>query len=258
MTKSHAIIIGGTRGLGRVVAKLLAADGMKVSVLGAHECDPADHKLRGVRFYQADVTDGAAVEAVLKAIVREQGRPSYVVFAQRYRGAKERSWEGELELMLSVPRMVLTLLRSRFSAKGDRAVVFVSSPAGRFVVLEQNDAYHATRAALGGLMRWYAATWGGDGIRCNMVTPGAFIRELPGGKRFTPPAASGYARFVPLGRMADASDVAKVVRFLCSGEAGFVTGQELLVDGGASVLGQEALAMRFIETATESSPKKRR
>jgi NAD(P)-dependent dehydrogenase (short-subunit alcohol dehydrogenase family) len=257
MKRNHAIIIGGTRGLGRVVAKLFAADGLNVSVLGAHQKDPADAKRRGVRFYQGDVTDQDAARKVLGQIVRERGGPSYVVFAQRYRGAKEASWEGELQLMLSVPRMMLGILQEQFATRGDRAVVFVSSPAGRFVVPEQDEAYHATRAALGGLMRWYAAAWGGRGIRCNMVTPGAFIRELPGGKTFTPPAAAGYARFVPLGRMAEAVDVAKVVRFLSSDDAGFVTGQDLMVDGGASVLGQDALAMKFIQ-GEGTSPEKYR
>lgn len=257
MRKSHAIVIGGTRGLGRVIAKLFASRGLSVSVLGAHERDPADGKLRGLHFYCGDVTNHAALAAVLGRMVREQGAPSYVVFAQRYRGAKESAWAGELELMLSVPRTVLGLLEKKFASRGDRAVVFVSSPAGRFVVPEQDEAYHATRAALGGLMRWYAAAWGGRGVRCNMVTPGAFIRELPGGKGFTPPAAAGYAQFVPLGRMAEAFDVAKVVGFLCSDGAGFVTGQELMVDGGASVLGQEALAMKFIQAAGHP-PKKRR
>jgi NAD(P)-dependent dehydrogenase (short-subunit alcohol dehydrogenase family) len=255
MKNSHTLIIGGTRGLGRVVAKLFAKNGGKVSVLGAHEADPADRRLRGVRFFQSDVTDPAAAKKAIEKIVRERGRLNYLVFAQRYRGAPENSWQGELELMLTVPRSILELVRDSFAARGDRAVVFVSSPAGHFVVPEQNDAYHATRAALGGMMRWHAVTWAGRGVRCNMVTPGAFVRELPGGKSFIPPAAADYARFVPLGRMAEAGDVAKVVRFLCSDDAGFVTGQEIAVDGGATLLGQEALAMRFIKEAAASTGK---
>ncbi|MEX1049872.1 MAG: SDR family oxidoreductase [Akkermansiaceae bacterium] len=256
MKNTHALIIGGTRGLGRVVAKLFAKNGAKVSVLGAHEPDPADRKLRGVRFFQADVTDPAAAKKAIDEIVRERGRLNYVIFAQRYRGAAEKSWEGELELMLTVPRMVLAVVRDSFARRGDRAVVFVSSPAGNFVVPEQDDAYHATRAALGGMMRWHAVTWAARGVRFNMVTPGAFVRELPGGKVFIPPAAADYARFVPLGRMGEAADVAKVVRFLCSEDAGLVTGQEIAVDGGATLLGQEALAMRFIKEAAVKLEKK--
>ncbi|MBJ7393112.1 MAG: SDR family oxidoreductase [Chthoniobacterales bacterium] len=154
-----------------------------------------------------------------------------------------------------MPRSILGLVRDSFSARGDRAVVFVSSPAGHFVVPEQDDAYHATRAALGGMMRWHAVSWAAQGVRFNMGPPGAFVRELPGGKSFTPPAATDYARFVPLGRMAEAGDVAKVVRFLCSDDARFVTGQEIAVDGGATLLGQEALAMRFIKEAATSTGK---
>ncbi|MFM8457971.1 MAG: SDR family NAD(P)-dependent oxidoreductase [Chthoniobacterales bacterium] len=251
MKNTHAIIIGGTRGLGRVVAKLFANAGAKVSVLGAHEPDPADNGLQGVTFFQADIGNRAEAGRSLGEIVSRQGAVNYLVFAQRYRGAKENSWQGELDLMLTVPKNVLELLSGQFAKQGDRAVVFVSSPAGQFVVPEQDEAYHATRAALGGMTRWYAARWGGEGIRFNMVTPGAFVRELPGGKTFVPPAAADYARFVPLGRMAEATDVAQVVGFLCSEAAGFVNGQEIMVDGGASVLGQEALAMRFIKEAAE-------
>lgn len=254
---AHAIILGGTRGLGRVVARLFAADGMKVSVLGSKEPDPADRKNRRVCHYRADLTDKAKADEALTRVVRENGAPNYLVFAQRYRGEKNVSWSGELELMLTVPRNVLSLLSDRFAKTGDRAVVFVSSPAGRFFVPEQDEAYHVTRAALCGLARWYAVKWGARGIRFNIATPGAHIRELPGGKKFVHPAAAGYAQFVPLGRIGKAADTAKVVRFLCSEEAGFVTGQELMVDGGASLLGQEALAMRFIQSAEGSrQPKK--
>lgn len=239
---STAFVIGGTRGLGRVVARLLAQSGMKVLVLGAHAPHPSDARRDRITFLQADLGDRRAARGALRDMVCMGGRPNYVVFAQRYRGSEEESWAGEMDLMLSVPRDILRWLGGCFAARGDRGVVFVSSVAGRFVIPEQDDAYHTTRAALGGMMRWQAVQLAAKGVRVNMVLPGAFIREIPGGKKFTHPAASAYGDFVPLGRMATALDVARVVRFLCSGDAGFVTGQEIVVDGGVSILGQEALA----------------
>lgn len=243
MTKSHAIIIGGTRGLGRVVARLSAGQGMKVSVVGSRAPAKPDRRWRGVTFFQADLSDESATATTLAAIVKRQGKPNYVVFAQRYRGDKSRSWDGELELMLSVPRRVLSWMERRFAGSGDCGVVLIGSPAGRFVLPEQDDAYHTTRAALTGLMRWWAARLGPRGVRVNLITPGAFVRESPGLRVVKTPTADAYARFVPLGRMGTAAEVASFIALMCSPAAGFVTGQEIVIDGGASVLGQEPLGV---------------
>lgn len=243
MKRPHVIIFGGTRGLGRAVARLFAGQGMRVSVVGGRAPEVADRRRSGVSFFQADLTDESATAIMLASIVKQQGKPSYMVFAQRYRGEKSRSWDGELALMLSVPRRVLSWMERRFAGSGDCGVVLIGSPAGRFVLPEQDDAYHTTRAALAGLMRWWAARLGPSGVRVNLVTPGAFVRESPGRRGVKPPAASAYARFVPLGRMGTASEVASFIALMCSPAAGFVTGQEIMVDGGASVLGQEPLGV---------------
>lgn len=243
MKKPHVVILGGTRGLGRVLARLFAAQGMRVSVIGGRAPEKSDRRWRDVSFFQADLTDEKATEKVLAAIVKGGGKANYVVFAQRYRGEKRRSWDGELALMLSVPRRVLSWMEGRFAATGDRGVVLIGSPAGRFVLPEQDDAYHTTRAALTGLMRWWAARLGPRGVRVNLVTPGAFVRESPELRGLQPPAAGAYARFVPLGRMGTAAEVASFIALMCSPAAGFVTGQEIMVDGGASVLGQEPLGV---------------
>lgn len=242
MKQPHAIVLGGTRGLGRVVARLLAGQGMRVSVVGGRAPEQRDRRWRGVDFFRADLSEKSATEKTLTAIVRQQGKPNYVIFAQRYRGDKSRSWEGELELMLSLPRRVLSWLQQRFAQDADCGVVLVGSPAGRFVLPEQDDAYHTTRAALAGLMRWWSARLGPRGVRVNLVTPGAFVREAPG-KVVKHPASAAYARFVPLGRMGTAADVASFVAVMCSPAARFVSGQEIMVDGGASALGQEPLGV---------------
>ena len=219
-----AVIVGGTRGLGREIARTLAGLGLHVSVIARHQ--PAER--------------AAVVQEALKG-----GPLRYLVFCQRHRGGGD-AWQGELDTTLTLTKSLIEAFEPHFAPSGDRAIVMTGSVLADHVGAEQPAGYHAAKAGLVQLMRFYAASLGPRGIRVNAVSPATFLKEESREHYLcNAPLMALYRDVVPLGRIGTAADVANVVAFLCSEKAGFVTGQNIGVDGGLSVLWPERLARRL-------------
>lgn len=235
---SHALVVGGTRGIGRAVTRRLVADGHVVTVLGRRTPVEADDP--SVRVRAVDLADAAALARTLDEALEAEGPVSAAVLLQRFRGDGD-AWEGELDVSLTATRTIVERLRGAF-VPGGGAIVLVSSQASRLVAADQPVGYHVGKAGLRQMARYYAVALGPAGVRVNCVTPGAVLKEESAQAFLADPASGAIRAATPLGRIATAADVAAVVALLCSDDAAFVTGQDLAVDGGLSLLMQETLA----------------
>ena len=227
MNKNTTLIIGGTKGIGLIIKDLLRERGDDVYTV-SRSCtkDPNHFKSELPNCFEIGVN----------------AEISYLIFAHRYRGDE---WDEEFHTMVKSVDVVIQHLKKKFAK--DASIVILGSNAGSFVVQEQNAAYHATRAAIGGLVKYYGATLGPMGIRCNAVIPNTIIK--PENETFfgeNNETRKMIERITPLGRMGRAKDVANVVEFLCSEKSSFITGQSIYVDGGLSLVGQESIARRFL------------
>jgi len=125
-------------------------------------------------------------------------------------------------------------------------MVMVSSVFGEWIGAGQPAGYHVAKAGLLQLMRYYAVNLGPEGIRANAVTPFTFLKDESQSFYLGNDALMEvYRQSVPLGRLATTEEIARVIRFLCSGEASYLTGQNLHVDGGLSAVWPETLARRL-------------
>ena len=243
---AHSLIVGGTKGLGRVIARLMAKRGDAVSVLGRSDMPPEDFSAGLIDTYQLDITDSVAVRGAVEQLVKKRGPLNYCVFLQRYRG-KGDDWAGEIQTTLTATRDMVELIVPFMSVNDDKAIVMVSSVFSRYVGEGQSASYHVAKAGLEQLMRFYALNLGVKGIRCNGVTPFTFLKEES--KRFyleNEKLTELYESIIPLKRMATTEDSANVIAYLCSAQASFITGQNITVDGGLSLVWPESMARRLM------------
>ena len=239
MNKQHSLIIGGTRGIGRALATLFSTAGHTVSIIGRRAPAEADTKIPGVRHWIVDLLEQDQLHRTLAEVIQHNGKLNNLVFLQRYRGQGD-NWSGEIATSLTATQQIIERVAKDFDGGG--AIVLVSSIIGQFVVPGQPVSYHVAKAGLDHLMRYYAVALGPQGIRVNGVSPASVIKEES--KEFyskNEKLRDLFQKIVPLGRIGTAEEVAHVIEFLCDSKAAFVTGQNIVVDGGLTLQSQESL-----------------
>jgi NAD(P)-dependent dehydrogenase (short-subunit alcohol dehydrogenase family) len=240
-----ALVTGGTRGIGRAVVELLAADGAQVVFCGLDraEGERLEIELAGlaVGFAACDVAIEVEVRRLVEACEVRWGAPTILVnnagVNANYDATAmtEAEWDRFFAIDLKASWLTAKHVLPRMRAAGRGAIVNVSSIHG-FVTLEGFFPYGAAKSALLGLTRSLALDEGPHGIRVNAVCPGFTRTRLVQESidRHEDPAAAErrMVEGVALGRIAEPREVAQVVRFLAGAEAAYVTGASLIVDGG--------------------------
>jgi len=240
----HSLVIGGTRGIGRAVAQLLARENHRVSVVGRKI---PQQTLDGVHYKAIDLLDETNLQAGLEQIVRDGGPLSNLVFLQRFKSEGD-AWAGELATSLTATKRAIEFLVPHFCGGGSKSIVLVSSAASNVVADEQGVGYHVAKAGINQMARYYAVVLGPKGFRVNVVSPGTVLKQE--NRDFylnNEKLRRVFERAIPLGRMGTADEAANVIEFLCSSKASFVTGQTILVDGGVNLISTETLARKLID-----------
>ncbi len=244
-----AVITGAASGIGRALAVAYAEQGVRV-VAGSYPGDPHDPEQTAALVRAAggecvvaevDVRDPAQVDALAQRALDEWGRLDVAVAAA---GVLRRAPLSELsdaawDDMVSVDLTgVLRVLRSAAARMDDGgAMVAVSSIAGGVYGWGDHAHYAAAKAGVIGLCRSLAVELAPRGIRVNTVVPG--LIETPQSSdpvnSLGPEGLRAAGAGIPWGRVGRAEEVATAIRFLTSSDAAYITGQELVVDGGLTV-----------------------
>lgn len=244
MSARHAVVVGGTRGLGLVVVERLLSRGFDVTVISRRP-SPRHAGNSKTRHIEVDLEIMESLDGVWTKACDSLGEISYLILCQRFRGQGD-PWEGEIQVGLTASRCLIEGFADHFTSAGDRAIGVVSSVYAQFVGASQPVGYHVVKAGLNEMVRYYASTLGRRGIRVNAIMPLTYMKDES--RQFYESNAGlmdVYERLVPLRRMGHAEDSANALNFLCSEQASFINGQSLLIDGGVSVVWPEEVAKNF-------------
>jgi 3-oxoacyl-[acyl-carrier protein] reductase len=236
-----AAVTGGSRGIGFAIAEALAAEGADVAICSrtveAVRQAGAALQARGVKVYSEaiDARDGAALRGFVTGAAKALGGLDILVHnVSGWGGLDEEAWRTTFEVdLLGAVRCVDAGLPA-LKASGAGAIVFISSTAA-VEAFRGPRSYNAIKAALIAHANSLSQALAGDGIRVNTVSPGPiFHKDGPWdrAKRDDPALFEATRAGVPLGRLGTPQEVAAAVVFLASPAASFITGTNIVVDGG--------------------------
>jgi len=231
-TDRVVLVTGGAGNIGAAIAARFASDGARVVVADLKV--PADADAR-IRYETADVSVEDDVEALFERIKSEYGRVDVLVnnvgiwFRRPFKEITVDEWDRVIAVNLRGVFLCIRAVLPLMEAAGGGAIVNIGSQAGVTITRGQGAHYHASKAAISHLTKALAVEFGRLGIRVNCLAPGATFPDpslLP----------QRILDQIPLGRGGVPDDVAGACAFLASPDAAYITGQTLLVNGGAVAL----------------------
>ena len=211
-----AVVTGGASGIGKVIAQQFQAAGARVCIIDVLPND----------YFVGDLADQAVLEAFARKVIDQYGRVDYLIHNAKplTRGIQDCSYDEfnyALRVGITAPFYLTKLFAPYFSPDG--AVVNISSSRDR-MSQPQTESYTAAKGGIHALTHALAVSLAGK-VRVNSISPGWIDTE---GAHYTGPDAIQQ----PAGRVGTPMDIANMVLYLCSDKAGFITGENICIDGG--------------------------
>ncbi len=238
-----AVITGASRGLGKAMAIALAAQGASVALVGRDTAalDSVAEEIRAsggtAEMYAADVTDEASVAALEAAVIARFGKVQ-ILINNAGMNLRKKIHEFTLEEWMRVTNTNLTSVFLMCRAfvphmKGQGyGRIFNMTSIMAHVSLPERAAYSSTKAALLGLTKALAMELAPDNITVVGISPGPFLTEMNLPILNDPEKNAMFVSKIPIGRWGQPEEIGALAAFLCSDQAGFITGTDILIDGG--------------------------
>jgi NAD(P)-dependent dehydrogenase (short-subunit alcohol dehydrogenase family) len=239
-----ALVTGGSKGLGLVMATALAQAGAEVAIVSRTESEVnaaasriADETKRRVLPFTADVTDGGHIERLAAETADAFGKVDILVnnAGINIRGAaaelSESDWNAVLSVNLTAPFLLARTFGPKMAERGWGRIINLGSILS-VIGIAGRAPYASAKAGVLNLTRVLAMEWATSGVTVNAICPGPFATDMNKPLLNDPEKYAAFVAKIPMGRWGELHEIAGVALFLASEASSFVTGSALFVDGG--------------------------
>jgi NAD(P)-dependent dehydrogenase (short-subunit alcohol dehydrogenase family) len=238
-----AAITGASRGLGKAMALALAAEGARIALVARdrERLEAVAAEIGGANGQAivavADVTSEEQVRRIEREIVAELGKVDILINNAGVIVRKPiveftlEEWRRVMDSSVTAAFLMCRSFVPHMRGRGYGRILNTTSTMSH-VSLPGRAAYSASKAALLGMTRALALELAGDGITVNGISPGPFATELNQSQMADPEVNARFLANIPLGRWGRAEEVGQLAVYLCSEDAGYITGTDILIDGG--------------------------
>ena len=240
-----AVVTGGSRGIGKAIATLFAKNGADVAIIATKESDEAKKAVEEVsslgvkaQLYACDVSNAEAVKAVADKIIKDFGRVDILVNNAGITrdnllpSLTEEDIDSVIDINLKGAIFTTRAFIRQFVKQRGGNVINLSSVVGLMGNKGQTN-YAASKAGIIGFTKSVAKEYGKRNIRCNAIAPG-YIRTAMT-DQLNEDQVKEIAGNIPLARLGETEDVAKLALFLAGDDSSYITGEVIKVDGGMYV-----------------------
>jgi NAD(P)-dependent dehydrogenase (short-subunit alcohol dehydrogenase family) len=239
-----AIVTGGGRGIGAATARRLAGEGAAVVVADV-ELEPANEAVQTIResqgeamAVQVDVTSRTEVEQMLAAALARYKQVDVLAniagigVGEHFLEVTDQNWQRTLNVNLSGVFLCSQVVARHMVKRGIAGRIVNMASTNGLVGEGDFAAYNASKFGVVGLTMTMAIDLAPYNIRVNSVCPGLIKTRLSQPLRDNPAWAADYLKKIPLNRFGEPEEVASAVAYLASTDSGFITGHQLVIDGG--------------------------
>jgi len=246
-----ALITGATSGIGRACSLHFAREGAAV-VVGGIDAPAGARVVREIEavggravYAHADIEHVDQIERAVRETLASFGTVDIFVsnaaIGTKFVGGTvetidEERWRKALGTNLTASYRFCKLIVPVMRSAGGGSIIFMSSMSAlRALPSRPTHAYASTKGALLALTHAMAVSYAKDNIRCNAICPYYVETDFNRGQLVTPEERERQSRAIPLGRLGQPEDIANLALFLASDESSYITGQEIIIDGGVDV-----------------------